>query len=183
MNDVDFDITRFHSGDEGLFDSLIRMHSPRLLPYLRQYAMDQAETYDLLQEVWMRAFQKRASYRGDGSLVGWLLRVCRTIGLAAAAKRERLPAADYGGEHAGQPSDQDARIDADRRHRELRAAVADLPERQRDVVVLRIIEGRSTNETARALECAEGTVKATLHQALRKLREQLSPAVKGEDMP
>jgi RNA polymerase sigma-70 factor (ECF subfamily) len=55
----------------------------------------------------------------------------------------------------------------------LHTAVMDLPEREREVVLLRLVEGLSTRETALRLRCAEGTVKATLHHATRKLRTQL----------
>jgi RNA polymerase sigma-70 factor (ECF subfamily) len=52
-----------------------------------------------------------------------------------------------------------------------------LPERQREVLLLRLIEGMSTAETARLLQCAEGTVKATLHHATRRLQELLRETV------
>ncbi len=57
------------------------------------------------------------------------------------------------------------------------AMLADLPERQREAVVLRFFEDLSTEQTAAVMNCAEGTVKATLHQALRKLREKLTMLV------
>ena len=55
----------------------------------------------------------------------------------------------------------------------LRRALSDLPERQREAVVLRFFEELSVEETARAMGCAEGTVKATVHQAIRALKEKL----------
>jgi RNA polymerase sigma factor (sigma-70 family) len=55
----------------------------------------------------------------------------------------------------------------------LHALLADLPDRQREAVVLRFFEELSVEQTARAMDCAEGTVKATVHQALRSLRAKL----------
>ena len=49
-------------------------------------------------------------------------------------------------------------------------ALMEIPERERDVVVLRMLHERSTQETAAAFGCAEGTVKSTLHHALKKLQ-------------
>ncbi len=57
--------------------------------------------------------------------------------------------------------------------RRVRAAVEELPPRQREVVTLRIIEGMSTRETAEIMGCAQGTVKASLSQAIGKLRDRL----------
>jgi RNA polymerase sigma factor (sigma-70 family) len=55
----------------------------------------------------------------------------------------------------------------------LRNALDLLPERQREAVVLRFFEELTTDETAHAMNCAPGTVKATIHQALRSLRQKL----------
>jgi RNA polymerase sigma-70 factor (ECF subfamily) len=169
-----FDLDGFHAGDDSLFEQLVHVYSPRLLPVLCRYAPDDQTAHDLLQEVWLRAFQKRRTFSGRGSLLGWLLAICRTVGLAAVDRRARevVIAADLTEANApamaGEYSDE----------RELlRAAIAALPDRQRDVVLLRVVEGRSTTETARILQCAEGTVKATLHQAIRKLHDMLKEKV------
>ncbi|MEX2152846.1 MAG: RNA polymerase sigma factor [Gemmatimonadaceae bacterium] len=165
---MDLDIERFHAGDERLFADLVTTYSPRLWPQLRRYAGVDADTRDLLQEVWLRAFDKRRTFDGRGSFIGWLLAVSRTVGIAAVRKRMREPVTEDLPEVAAR-SDPDAGL----MRETLRDAVLALPARQRDVVILRLVEGRSTAETARLLQCAEGTVKALLHQATRKLREGL----------
>ena len=55
----------------------------------------------------------------------------------------------------------------------LHAVLANLPDRQREAIVLRFFEELSVEETAAAMNCAEGTVKATVHQALRSMRQKL----------
>lgn len=116
-------------------------------------------------------FRKRHTFDGRGSLYGWLLAVARTVGLAAVRQRQHHV-------HDAMPeiattADPDSRLLRDA----LRSAVLALPERQRDVVLLRLVEGMSTAETARALHCAEGTVKATLHHATRRLQQLLKEMV------
>ena len=59
----------------------------------------------------------------------------------------------------------------------LRSVLADLPDRQREAIVLRFLEELSVEQTAAAMECAEGTVKATVHQALRSLRQRLKQLI------
>lgn len=170
---MEFDLIRFHSGDESLFTELVTAYSQRLMPLLRRYAGPEVDAHDLLQEVWLRAYRKRQQFDGRGSLLGWLLAVSRTVGITEVRKR------------ASEPLFQDlpdvaARFDPDEvvLRETLREAVLALPERQRDVVILRLVEGMSTAETARRLECAEGTVKATLHQATKKLREHLKETLR-----
>ena len=67
----------------------------------------------------------------------------------------------------------DARAESAEQHERVRLVLADLPMRQREAVVLRFFEDMSVDETAAAMGCAAGTVKATVHQALRSLRQRL----------
>ena len=128
---------------------------------------------DLLQEVWLLAYRKRESFEGRGSFLGWLLMVARTVGMGAVRRRQREGIREELRELAAE-SDPDAGM----LHETVLNAVLALPERQRDVVLLRLVEGMSTAETARLLECAEGTVKATLHQATLKLQQLFKETVR-----
>ncbi|HUF27861.1 MAG TPA: RNA polymerase sigma factor [Gemmatimonadaceae bacterium] len=170
---MEFDLERFHAGDEALFAELVRIHSPRLLPPLRRYAGVDADAHDLLQETWLRVYASRRTFEGRGSFLGWLFVVARSVGAAAVRKRMRRPTSDELSDVAVH-DDPDAGPLRD----SLREAVLALPERQREVVLLRLVEGMSTAETARLLGCAEGTVKATLHHATRRLRELLKERVR-----
>ena len=87
------------------------------------------------------------------------------MGLAAVARRKPVPA--FVPPDADEPPGLLERLSL---REALMDAVLELSERQREVVLLRLVEGRSTAEAAELLECAEGTVKATLHQATLKLR-------------
>ena len=162
---MDFDLERFHSGDDGLFEALVATHSPRLWRYLRRYTSRGLDARDLLQEVWLRAFRKRHTFEGRGSFVGWLLMVARTVGLTAVRKHAREPFTQELIDVAAPPASRD--------EVRLLEAVLTLPERQRDVLLLRLVEGLSVAETARRMQCAEGTVKASLHHATQKLRAHL----------
>jgi RNA polymerase sigma-70 factor, ECF subfamily len=164
-----FDLERFYAGDEDLFEDLVRTHSPRLVPHLRCFAAADTEVEDLLQELWLRAFRKRATYTGRGSLFGWLLAVARTVGMAAVGRRQALPDAI-----SPVPPERSGSLEALSLREALTDAVLALTDRQRDVVLLRLVEGLSTAQTAAQLHCAEGTVKATLHQAIVKLRALLA---------
>ena len=168
-----FDLDRFHAGDEALFAELVTAYSPRLLPQLRRYAGADVDVEDILQEVWLRTYSKRRTFDGRGSFFGWLLMVSRTVGITVVRKRMRDPRTE-GLSDVPVQGDPDAGMLSDA----VRDAVLALPARQRDVVLLRLVEGVSTAETARLLECAEGTVKATLYQATRKLRDLLQETVR-----
>jgi RNA polymerase sigma-70 factor (ECF subfamily) len=169
-----FDIRRFHAGDEAVFTELVTTWSPRLVPYGRRYAEGE-DVHDRLQDVWLRAYTRRMSFAGRGSIFGWLLAICRTVGVDSVRRSAREPSAEGLSDVEAQPGVDD--IEARLVRAELRDAVMALPERQRDVVLLRLVEGTSSADTARLLKCAEGTVKATLHQAVRTLRERLKETI------
>lgn len=165
------ELRRFHAGDETLFRRLVDELSPRLLSVTRGFSRDLDEAHDLLQETWQRAYAKRKSYRGEGSIFAWLYSVCRNVCLAETGKRsvrdglsddlDRLEVP--GSSHPGEAAER-AQL-----NRFVHRAVSELPKRERAVVILRLLEGYTTRETADALGCAEGTVKAALHHALKKL--------------
>lgn len=132
---------------------------------------------DATQETALRFLRQLPSFRGESQLRTWSLgiaiNVCRELrrkrGVGPVDEPMRLAiAAD--------------RLEADGPDREaetaeaassVRAMLADLPERQREVVMLRFFEELSVEETATAMDCAPGTVKATLHQALKALKKKL----------
>lgn len=168
------ELSAFRRGDEVCFRKLIDAYSPRLLACARSFLSDLDEARDVVQDVWVRAYERRRSYSGAGSLLAWLLTMCRNASVSAIRSgtvRERAKGT-LGTARAGFPeaaADPSAEAQRAEVGELVYGAVADLPERQRAVVTLRILEGRTTLQTAEALGIATGTVKAALHQALRNL--------------
>jgi RNA polymerase sigma-70 factor, ECF subfamily len=167
------ELERFHAGDADLFRSLIEHESPRLLGYAMRLTRGSVAAHELVHDTWVRAFEKRRTYTGDGLLLGWLLAICRSLHFAEHRRRKRfderiLP--QFARERQDEVSDGSERLAL---QRSLADAIGRLPHQQRDVVLCRVVEDLSVRETARRLGIAEGTVKAALHQALRKLRTLL----------
>ena len=62
-------LARFRAGEERTFQRIVEEYSPRLLGIIRPFAHDLDEAHDLLQEAWLRAYDKRRTFRGSGSLL------------------------------------------------------------------------------------------------------------------
>ena len=160
---------------------LIRAHTPQLFGLIRSLVADDAEAEDVLQDVWIIAAE-RAHRRRDGVPIGaWLHTVAlnRARSLQRRALRRAWLVSLWTSEQssayvpAHTPSHNE-RTHEDMIRGRLWRAVADLPKLQREVVLLRVVEDLSTTEAAHRLGRANGTVKASLHRALRTLRGVLN---------
>jgi RNA polymerase sigma-70 factor (ECF subfamily) len=130
---------------------------------------------DATQETAFRFLKQLPAFRGDSQLRTWSLgiaiNVCREFRRRSARPLpEPLRLTDP--TPPAPTPDQAAESAESAVH--LHTVLADLPDRQREVVLLRFFEDLSVDETAAAMHCAPGTVKATLHQALKSLKRRLS---------
>lgn len=128
---------------------------------------DGEEALDAVQEGFARALRQRQSFRGDGTLEGWVWRIVLNVA------RDRL----RGAKHARSPHLREPSLDAfETADESLRKRLLDLPERQRSAIFLRYYADLSYEEIAEALGVRPGTVAASLHAALASMRRDLEEA-------
>lgn len=130
---------------------------------------------DASQETAYRFLAKLPQYRGESSLSTWSLGIA--INVAREMRRKRRPTANLDDVDPPSTSADVTSLPAISAEEKgaIAAALADLSHRQREVILLRFFEEKSTEETAAVMDCAPGTVKATLHQALRILKKKIQP--------
>jgi RNA polymerase sigma-70 factor, ECF subfamily len=138
---------------------------------------------DATQETALRFLRQLPGFRGDSQLRTWSLGIALNVVRELKRQRGRTrTAAELDGRETtelttGWRGDRKSKPLASAERSEerdrLRGVLADLPDRQREAIVLRFLEELSVEQTATAMGCAEGTVKATVHQALRSLRQRL----------
>lgn len=174
-------------GEEPALEELMRVHLPAVHAVARRLLGDDAAADDAAQETFLAVWRSAGTYRGDAPGRAWIMRVALNKARSAARWRSvrRWLSLDAPAEgETGSPSLAEAlpdpspacdpaaeRVRSDRAER-LRAAVEALPPRQREIVLLRL-EGLEVAEIAAAAGAAEGTVKATLHQARARLQAAL----------
>ena len=167
-------VRRAQAGDESAFGELYREHAGRVYALCLRMAGDTVHARELVQDVFVRAWEKLDSFRGESAFSSWLHRLAVNVvlmdrRLAARRAEEALPEED-GPQHgaaAAREAPPGLRMD-------LEAAIAALPAMMRQVLVLHDLEGYEHGEIARLLGVAEGTSKSHLHHARRKLREALN---------
>ena len=157
-------------GDRPAWDALYLRHRKGLHAYLRRFASDDGAAEDLVQETFLRVMRYAASFDSHRSFRGWLFSIARNVGLASrhgpsmeALEDVILTAPD----HPGREYRMHEALSA------LEAALQELPEADREVLVLGKIQGRSYREIGRKLGITEGAVKVRVFRALQRLRSEL----------
>ena len=181
-------IERLRAGDEHAFEVLVRRFGPRLLAIARHFLPRSEDAEDAVQEAFLSAFKSLDRFRGGSSVSTWLHRIvinAALMRLRGASRRpetaieDYLPRFDETGHHAGPVEEwsltpESAMLSRETRER-VRAAIEDLPESYRTVLILRDIEELSTEETAEVLSLTRTAVKVRLHRARMALRTLLVP--------
>ena len=149
---------------------------PRLLHVAIAMTGDPDEAEDALQEVWLIALRRHQVLVRSPHVGAWLYRVLANVvrGRRRTARRRRglLQRFRPRGEGAVE-APAGGSLEEEQIKRRLWREIMDLPDLQRQVILLRTVEGLSTEETARAIGRAQGTVKASLHRAVKRLRARL----------
>jgi len=155
-------------GDLAAFEQLHRATVARVHGLARRI-LGAGEAEEATQEVFLRAWRGLGSWRGEGAVRGWLVRLARNTIVNLARRRQPLgaPAGEELSELAGTEVQLGARLD-------LEQAIDRLPRGARAVFVLHDVEGASHEEIAAALDVSVGTSKSQLHRARLLLRAALA---------
>ncbi|MCC6951980.1 MAG: sigma-70 family RNA polymerase sigma factor [Phycisphaerales bacterium] len=170
-------LARVVDGDIAAFELLMRRHNTRLYRVARAVMHDDLEAEDIVQEAYVRAYAHLNRFEGRASVATWLTRIAFHEALRRRRRRAR-----------------EATVQRSRaRHREITAGTFEvaemavdpqtrsslaltldaLPVSTRAVVVLRLVQGLSTRETASCLRLSEANVKVLLHRGTRALRDTM----------
>jgi RNA polymerase sigma-70 factor (ECF subfamily) len=184
-------LAKLRAGDEAAFAGLVRRESGRLLAVARRILRSEEEAQDAVQDALLSAFQNLGRFEGNARLSTWLHRITVNAALMRLRSKKRrredaiddlLPGFAEDGHHAAPVSGfapgVDEEIASAQVAKIVRAAIDELPESYRVVLVLRDIEGLDTAEAAEALGIGPDAAKMRLHrarQALRTLLEQRLP--------
>jgi len=165
-------VQRVQAGDAGAFEALYRRLVGRIYALCLRMSRDSQRAEELTQDVFVRAWERVGSFRGDSKFTTWLHRLAVNVVLQAGRNRGRRE----GREHlVANPEDYLERVKREMpgTRVDLERAIASLPEGARTVLILRDIEGYKYDEIAEMKGVALGTVKAQIHRARKMMREKL----------
>ena len=183
-------IRKIRSGDTAAFEPLVREHQNHVYALAFRITGNETDAQDVAQDAFLRAYTSLDSFRGDCRFSVWLYRITGNMAIDYLRKNKRFSAvslqqeADDGEEWAlelpdGGPSPEEL-LTREETRREVRDAMASLPENDRQILTLRELGGLTYEEIATGLQLETGTVKSRLNRARKKLCAAL---VKGGNFP
>jgi RNA polymerase sigma-70 factor (ECF subfamily) len=171
-------LPRLRARDAAALETVMRRHNERLYRVARAVVHDEHEAEDVVQEAYVRAFTGLARFRGEASLATWLTRIAFHEALRRR-RRQRL-AARHQQSHTLTDDTDTPPMERTEHTAELARAVDTLPDSLRPIVMLRLVQGLSTRETAESLRLSEASVKVGLHRARRMMVERLEPSLREQ---
>jgi len=165
-------VERCRRGDPEALEELVQQHGPAILRLLARYVGDLGRAEELFQETWLRVKSGLKRFRGEAELGTWVYRIA--LNLARDDRRRQGRQLDWRRAATesivASPVEQLARSEQLER---LQRAVDELPEPQREALVLSKLEGMTYRQMAQLTGAPEGTLRSRVHWAMAALRRQL----------
>jgi RNA polymerase sigma-70 factor, ECF subfamily len=175
-------VTRLRAGDEAAYEQMVRTYGGRLLAVARGLLRHEEDAQDCVQSAYISAFKGLRAFNGGCQFSTWLHRIVVNAALMKLRTRRRKPEESIepllptyldDGHHTEDFSEWASQADRLLEQKEarsmVRAAIGELPESYRTVLILRDIEELSTEDVATQLACSTNAVKVRLHRARQAL--------------
>jgi RNA polymerase sigma-70 factor, ECF subfamily len=183
------------TGEEDAFVELVARHHATMLRLARFHVASAAIAEEVVQDTWVAVLRGLDSFEGRSTFRTWLLRILLNRARSTGVREHRSVAVgdvtpavdptrfDATGAWASPPrhweDEIDDRLDAQALAGVLRSGLESLPERQRDVMLLRDVDGFSTVEVCAALDISEANQRVLLHRGRSRLRAALEAELGG----
>ena len=170
-------LVRVQAGDTVAFTTFVERYKPTVFRWAVGMVHDGDEAEDITQEVFVLAYRKLRSFRGEGSFDGWLYRITHRVAERQRSKKKRrsllgaLPAAQRTAEVY--TTDPGARVDREQALALIQESVIDLPLRQREIFDLCDLQGHSPAEAGELLGMKPVSVRASLFKARAFIRRSI----------
>lgn len=185
-------LARFRAGEEGAFVDLVARHHAAMLRFAQTFVSSRALAEEVTQDTWLAALRAVDSFEARSSFRTWLFAILANRARTTGMREQRTmpvaspePAVDparfaANGMWSDPPVDwtQDAaeRLDAQSLAGAIQSALDELPPRQRQVVLLRDVDGLTSGEVCDVLELTEANQRVLLHRGRSHLRATLEAA-------
>ena len=166
--------------DPAAFNELVVRHQERIYAAVRRFCGNDEDACDVVQRAFLNAYRKIGEFKGDAAFSTWLYRIAFNEAVSYRRERRRpavsLEMSDDGARPALEPAeriDPAARLESEETQKKVQQALDLLSDEDRQVILLRDLQGHSYEEIAEILGIPQGTVRSRLHRARLELKERL----------
>ena len=155
------------------FEMMVRQYSEQLYWQVRRIVLTHEDSNDVLQNAFMKAWTSLDTFKGDSKLFTWLSRIAINEALDFTRKQKKHPLQSTDDEELGLANQlmADNYFDGDETEAQLQEAIAQLPDVQKTVFMLRYYDEMKYSEISKILGTSEGGLKASYHIAVKKISE------------
>ncbi len=159
----------------GNFREIVREYQERVYHVIRKMVIDHDDTDDLVQEVFVKVWQKRDSFNGDAQLYTWIYRIAVNEALQhlRKKKRQQLVSIDQEDMMLERQLRAELSLDVDEVQFQLQKAIAELPDKQRAVFIMKYYDEVPYEEMSKIMGGSVGGLKASYHHAVKKIENSL----------
>jgi RNA polymerase sigma-70 factor (ECF subfamily) len=152
---------------------VVRQNSERLYWQIRRFVLSHEDANDVLQNTFIKAWQGLGSFHGDSKLLTWLSRIAINESLDFLRRQKNIITMSTDDEDLTVSNTlmADEYFDGEETEAQLQEAIAQLPEVQRTVFLLRYYDDMKYSDISKALGTSEGALKASYHIAVKKITE------------
>ncbi len=169
-------VERFQRGERSAFDQLVRRHQKGVWYLVRRYVKREADASDVSQQAFVRAFKGLHAFRGSASVRSWIYRIAINCALSWLRDHRREEPTEIAEDALVDSNPAPTNLIVGEDGKRLRAAIAQLPPKQKMVLELRVFDDLSFKEVAELADCTENTAKVNFHYAVKRLRDILGSA-------
>ena len=175
-------VERAKSGDTGAYDALVSQYLKRVLSIAWGIVRNAHDAEDLAQEAFVKAHQSLDRFRAEEPFGPWVYRIVTNLSLDVLKHRKRVKQEEItDSQPAGRRDSADLQATSNEIARRIDEALEELPEMQRIVARLHLVEQFEHNEIAAMTGLSEGTVRSHLSLGRKKLKEKLADLYGGSD--
>jgi RNA polymerase sigma-70 factor (ECF subfamily) len=155
------------------FETIVARYNKMLFQYIFRMLLNREDTEDLLQIVWIKAWKNLDNFRGDCQLSTWLMTIATREVYSKFREKKRIQTQTLEDSHASLSVTSATALPAEIVLERLQTAVAELPDKQQQVFIMRYFEEMSYEDMSAITGTSIGALKASFHHAVKKIEQYI----------
>jgi RNA polymerase sigma-70 factor, ECF subfamily len=174
-------VARCQLGEADAFNELVSRHQDRVYAAVTRFCGNGEDAADVVQRAFINAYRKISEFKGDAAFSTWIYRIAFNQAISFRRENRRTSVSLHAKDEDGliaEPVDERApgeSMETEETRKKVRQALERLEDEDRQIIILKDLQGHSYDEIAAILQVPKGTVRSRLHRARMELKEKLKP--------